>query len=645
MTIEGRQATTLHELLDVHGIQLHEIPRLGGPDHGGSRSKMVCPQCQGGRTKERNFYVRIDDDGLGFRAFCQRGSCGFKATPRLASAPLAARTHWEPKVYRRPEPPLEIDRPASLLAYFAGFGISADTVRALGIYRAERSFPLFDKSGAQVPGEQARRAVIAYPYRQDGALLNVKYKAIYGKTGIKRFKQEPDAEQSLYNIDSFSSDAVGLIVEGEDDVAACFECGFRQTTSVVDGAPAKLAESYDPQTDDDKRYIAFKGNAKIAALKRIILAGDMDVTGRNHHAEIARRVGAERCWVVSWPDGCKDAKDTLHKRGRDAVRFCIEHATPYPVEGLAPIGELEATALYMGTGRGRYLTGYAALDDRLALAENGRFVVTTGNPGHGKSTFWQAMATLYINRANQEMETNPYARPFHVVVFSGEVANDRVAADLISQHLQKPFFAHPVLERLTLSEMLKARDEWVNRHFTFISWPERGVQPTLAWIKEKTRIAVRRTGAKLVIWDPWQEIDDEMPASWRKTSSEWIGKCLQGVVGLCDELKTNIVLVTHPAKPKERNKDGTLTAPGGYDIGGSQNFFSRCDIGVTIHRPHDDRTDMEVHVWKAKDNGWYGRVGKTVVRFDPSTTLIWPLPVAVDALQEPIRPWSEVAEG
>jgi hypothetical protein len=73
----------------------------------------------------------------------------------------------------------------------------------------------------------------------------------------------------------------------------------------------------------DKRYEVVRGHAKLARLKRIVLAGDMDEAGRNHHEEIARRVGKARCWLARWRDGCKDANDTLQKRGRDAVQFAV----------------------------------------------------------------------------------------------------------------------------------------------------------------------------------------------------------------------------------------------------------------------------------------------------------------------------------
>jgi twinkle protein len=637
----GQHLETLHDLLADQGIELHEIPRPGGKDHGGLRSKIYCPDCNGGRQKERNFFVKIDPDGQGFRFFCHRASCGVCGGRRLPGAGTLDQAAWTPKVYRRPRPPEEVQRPDTLLAYYEKFGISAATIQALGIYRTERRMPVFTKGGEEIKDETLLRPVIAYPYREDGELLNVKYKAVYGN-GIKRFSQEPEAEQSLYNIDAFLSDDYGIVVEGEDDVAAVFEAGYRQVTTLVDGSPSKLAETYDPANDTDRRYMALGTTEKLRKLKRIILAGDMDPAGVRHHEEISRRLGKERCWLVRWPDGCKDAKDTLTKRGRDAVRFAIDNAARYPIKELPPLEETDGRDLYNGVGHGRYLTGILAIDQRVALSQQGRFYVTTGYPGDGKSTFWLAMANLYVENAEEQMQVNQLARPFHVVLFSGEVRNIRVAADLISQHAKMPFFPHAVLERMPVELAAKLLHEWINRNFTFIAWPKRGEQPALSWLIDITRMAVRRTGAQLVIWDPWQEIDDEMPQTWRKTHSEWIGKCLQQVVGLTDELKTNIVLITHPSKPKDKRKDGSFGVPDGHDIGGSQNFFSRCDVGLTIARPSIDNTDMLVHCWKAKESGWYGLRGDTILRFDPGTMRIYPKPVEVDALGEPVRHWADM---
>jgi hypothetical protein len=43
---------------------------------------------------------------------------------------------------------------------------------------------------------------------------------------------------------------------------------------------------------------------------------------------------------------------------------------------------------------------------------------------------------------------------------------------------------------------------------------------------------------------------------------------------------------------------------------------------------------MLIRCWKARDKR-FATPGDTLVRFDPTTTRIWPLPVEVDALGEP----------
>jgi twinkle protein len=164
---------------------------------------------------------------------------------------------------------------------------------------------------------------------------------------------------SLYNIDAFTTEDLGIMVEDEDDCPAVFETGYRQVTTLANGSPPKISPSYDPATEDDDPYLPIRGNAnpRVARIKRWILAGDMDEAGRRHHEEVARRLGKARCWVVTWPEGCKDAKDTLQKRGRDAVRYALEHAEPYPLEGIEVISDEAIARQYDGISERRYITG------------------------------------------------------------------------------------------------------------------------------------------------------------------------------------------------------------------------------------------------------------------------------------------------
>lgn len=630
----GQSATTLHELFDAWNIELHEVPRPGGRDHGGSRSKLYCPDCGGGRERERNFFVKVDPDGQGFRFCCHRASCGVTGGARLPNAAHMPKTAWAPKVYRRPAPPTLTPLPESLVSYFEGFGISEATLQAFGIYRCERPMPEIDGDGKQVRDRWSPRATIAYPYRDGGDLVNVKYKAIYPRPGktVKRFIQEKDAQPALFNIDAFTDpDGLGIIVEGEDDVLALAEVGFRQVTTVADGTPPKLAAHYDPLTDDDERYAAIRGEERIHRLEKIILAGDDDDAGRRHHEELARRIGKAKCWLVRWPEGCKDAKDTLKQHGAEKVLEVIEAAAPYPLEGVETIEDKAALDLQAGITARRYTTGYRCIDEKFALSGAGQLIVVTGVPGHGKTAACTALATLFTERLEEEARCTVGLPPFHTIVYSGETDSTRVALDLASQRLHKPAFQHPIVPNITAEELTGIGLPWVRKHFTFLRWPDLQTDPPISWVLARVRELTIRHKSKLVILDPWQEFDDEMPDTERN-SSKWIGKVIGRIRAMAVELRINIVLVVHPTK--RRRVDGKFPMPVGDDIADSRFFYTKPSIGLTVHRENIDSDEMLIHVWKAKDMQ-FAMCGDIPLRFDKLTKRIWPRPQAVDAWTNP----------
>ena len=58
--------------------------------------------------------------------------------------------------------------------------------------------------------------------------------------------------------------------------------------------------------------------------------------------ELARRLGRERCWRVSWPsinDALrKDANEVLIHDGPEVLREVIDNAQPYPIKNLHDLG-------------------------------------------------------------------------------------------------------------------------------------------------------------------------------------------------------------------------------------------------------------------------------------------------------------------
>ena len=155
-----------------------------------------------------------------------------------------------------------------------------------------------------------------------------------------------DAEQILFGLDDITNSDSAVIVEGECDKMALDEAGIRNAVSVPDGAPNEVKEEPDPA---DRKFVFLRNCAdRLASLRRVIIAVDEDGPGQALAEELARRLGRERCWRVRWPEGCKDANEVLLKHGRDALRACIEQATPYPIAGLHEAGEFtdEVIALY-----------------------------------------------------------------------------------------------------------------------------------------------------------------------------------------------------------------------------------------------------------------------------------------------------------
>lgn len=634
---------TLGELLDRAHILLNEIP-VPGKNHGGSRSKLWCPQCQGGKEREKNFFVAIDRDGYGATWLCFRANnCGFSGGGRIKGAP--EREQEKPRNYKKPRPEPRPERPSKLVEYYSKFGIAEQTLEDLNIYRTERRMPVLKEDGKQDGDRTTLRSVIAFPYYEDGELVNVKYKAVYDG-GRKRFLQEWNAKPTLFNIDSFEhfgADDWGIIVEGEDDVAALWHCGWRQVTTLPDGAPDKIRDlkEFDRDNDKDKRYAPLYGEPKVDKIRVWILAGDMDAAGARHHEELARRLGKGRCKLVSWPGTCKDAKETLQKHGLSAVNHAIENADFYPLEGMYRANDDDIRKAYDGVHDARITTGVYSIDERLCLNDAGQLIITTGISGRGKTTFWNAMATLYAEENTRLRLENPAVRPFHTVLCSAEMNPLLMTTRLLAQHAKAPFRPHSIIPRMSLDTAQSLTGSWVNRHFSFIKWPKRSTQPTLSWAYDRFEEVILRTGAKLAILDPWQEFDDEMPDRERNQSN-WIGKCLQRWIGLAEATRCNIVIVTHPRKV-ERNKEGKARIPEGDDIADSRHFNSRCDIGITIHRPDDGIDDMLIWVWKQRDP-LYSHYGTTTVRYDQATHRLFakPIPIAED---EPVQHWQETDAG
>lgn len=528
----------------------------------GADQKLLCPQCQGGSTAEKSLSLRLDEQG-GAVWQCHRRTCGWAGNVPGRSG---FQSLGKPKAWRRPEPPRETPRPEVLLRWFEKRGIGSATVEKFGIYRTRHWIA---QAEAEVP-------VTAFPYRHGGELVGIKYRYDYRKadgSAAKTFAQEKETEPTLYNADALNVDEV-CFVEGEMDVLSCYEAGVTNAVSLRDGASSAREKS-------DRRYAALKTHWRVLKdVQRFILAGDMDEVGQAFMQELARRLGREKCRIVEWPEGCKDANETLVRHGAEAVRACIAAARPLPIEGLWNMSEDDIAVLDDDSWMDTLSTGSKALDPILKIpAQGGRFFVVTGVPNSGKSTWtdWLLVqqAELYGHKA---------------ALFSPETSPWQLHAQRLAEiHIGRPW-------RHMSMEQKVAAVEFCGRHFTHIvpdEQDDREVNPTLDWLIEQVRLAVLRDGVRNVLIDPWNELE-HAPAG-NESLTAYTNNAVRRLKRLCSRHGVNVFLVAHPKKMQPGD------VPTGYSISDSAAFFNKADFGITIHRPDAGQPGLvHVNLWKVR---------------------------------------------
>lgn len=574
-------AQTLADLLLNAGIRVkHYAP--GHTEH------LVCPKCSGGSSKEKSLSVTIDDDGVGFAAVCHRGTCGEIYNGKLMrDAPRAQAT----RPAQRPKPHTSQqteNRPQWLHDFFGERNIGDRTVRAFGVYASTEWFPSLE----------ARSEAIVFPYFFKRELVNRKYRA---QPPVKTFAQDKDALPTLFNVDRLG-DAPDEIVwaEGEPDVMALFECQIPHAVSIKDGAPKEARFN-----DNDKRFDALKTHAEmLGAAKRIVLAGDMDPPGLALREELARRLGRHRCWLVTWPEGCKDACDTLRVYGTNAVQIAIKEAQPYPISGVQRIKRGTLLALRHGKPPGTMTTGTMATDTMLKLPTEGRLVVVTGIPGNGKTTWTRfVMVHTATNHDRRWAVFSPEMQPW-----------EQFAAECAEVFKRKPFWPKAGIPGMTDEEVLDA-ETWLRDRVTMLVCDAEDEAPSLDWIIERARATVLRDGVTDLLIDPWNEIDQQRKNG--ETETDYTARTLQRLKAFALRHGCNVWIIVHPAKPVLLKSGEKRAAPGPYDISGSAHWANKTDLGITIHSPSPGAA--EVHLWKPRFQRWGKRGSVALLDFDEIT--------------------------
>lgn len=440
---------------------------------------------------------------------------------------------------------------------------------------------------------------VCFNYFDRGVYMNWK-----ARTLDKQFTSFTGGESIPYNIDSILRQPICYITEGEMDTLSMMAAGFPETISVPNGGKSHLDWM-------DKYY-----ETHFSDKQTIYLASDMDKVGMEMMQEAIRRLGYERCMMICWDDGCKDANDELIRHGAEGIRRCVANAMPVPMSGIlttrSSTVERNLDLLFeQGLGAGNYI-GLEEADKKFRL-EAGRFVVVTGRPGEGKSEFVDEVAlrlsllydwkTAYFTPENTPIEYHlaklisklsgfPFKNNGKLTpaIYEGckTWLNNNVCHILPDVHLSDPI--------RSVNQEGPSNREKIEQFFS--SYRKDNDNFYLDDILDVAREAVQRRGVRQIIIDPFNSIDRD-PKHKDLSIHDWALYVCNACRNFANHYGCLVYLVAHPRKVDRAVFDGKKRRVEMNDIAGSADFGNKCDYCIVVDRD-DDIPVVNIYVDKVK---------------------------------------------
>lgn len=572
-------------IYNFHALNIDTNGRTSG------RIKTICPNCRERRSDKRDKSLSVDlDTGLYHCHYCDwsgkadDGSHSGYASrkvgdPLVKGSPVAA---CAPK---RPLPPPAVCTPltdAQLHWFTTERRIPAEVLTAMGI----------TSSVQKMPPAGASEACICFNYYEDGELVNTKYRTL-----DKHFKMVPGAELIPYHIDAIRNTAACIITEGEIDAASFVAVGRNDVVSVPSGANSNLTylDRFMESHFEDKRII--------------YLAVDTDTKGKALCRELLRRFGAERCRVVTYGDGCKDANELLVKSGSEALVQALADAPEQPLEGVYSATDVadELRELFENECSHGAESGLEEFD-KLCTFELGRLCVVTGHPGHGKSEFVDELCLRLCLRHGWRIG---YFSPENLpLVYHLR----KLVEKLTGQKFKRGFTSEP---------LYRAAVSFLTENVASIL---PGENFTLDSILRRARELVSRRGTRILVIDPYNRVEHQIPAG--QTETQYISAMLDKLFSFAVRNNCLVILVAHPAKMTRDPGTRKDPVPTLQNINGSAAFANKCDFGLVVERDREVGV-TRVYVRKVKFRH-LGNIGEAAFVFNTTNGRYSPCREAVD---------------
>lgn len=499
------------------------------------RKKIECPNCKEENGKaNKHLQVNI--------------SKGFGKCFRCES--LTFRKDEDTVTYKEVNPAdfVPVKDNSKWLEYIKSRGISEETL--------SKMYVTFDEYYQPAHGKKVDN--IVFNYYEGSKLVNKKF-----RSSGKKFTQTAESKPIFYNINSVIGQDEVYIVEGEFDVLAMVEAGFKNTISVPNGA-----NDNDNYWQNSEKYLK--------DIKRFIIATDNDEKGNILKDKIAQRLGRYRCKFVDFKG--KDANDDLISG--DLINS-INNAKSFPVSGTFTAKDLRAGVnnLYEnGLPDTIYPKSmcFGDLKDKFSVMR-GQVVLPTGIPSHGKSTFtdWYVLNLI----KDYDMKASWYS-PEHNPM-------DLYETELIQKVIGRNFWRDKDGQRRITQEEIDRYDEWANEKI-YLTDCDNGETPTWKWLLDKFKEQMYSFGVDIFVIDAFNKV--VLP---KGNKLDEINNVLTKLTHFARSNNVIIFLIAHPTK-MQKNEAGIYTMPTLYDVSGSSDFRNQVHCGYTIYRHfgEDERTEF-----------------------------------------------------
>jgi twinkle protein len=426
---------------------------------------------------------------------------------------------------------------------------------------------LADKMGWDGALDRSGKAWVRIPYLRDGKRINRKYRLIGGK----EFRNDPGSEHDLYNVDCLRDETLSghplLITEGEMDALACMQAGYHRVVSIPDG----WSKTIEDIGDQAKADVFRRNEGLIKNAGMIVAAVDNDDTGYALQRAIANFFEDVDVYWVKWPDGCKDANDTLLMHGQEGITSAVSSARPMDPKGGLITGFSDAPPR---AEQKMWKVGDRHIDNVVCF-RTGEFSVLTGIPGSGKTTLVGWMCHKLVKEHDIRIglglfETSP-AEVFDQL--------SRLDSGLPTASLS--------------DDEHKAFGKKLDRNYRLfhrVDESKDGDVHGMAWLRSMIHKLAVRDGCNIVFIDPWNELEHFVQTN--ETMTQYINLALSNVRQWAEKFDIHICIVAHPRKMQLHEE------PTGYHVADSAAFFNKPAMGWTVHnrtsKPQLDENGKEL---------------------------------------------------